>query len=135
MTILAPALQRWLGAADSSDLDPWDDLDVTAPPLAVTGSAHVAVLHISGMPRALRPRIESLLVDHVPDGYAPLAPGLDPLTANWFTSWHRTAGPDAGIYVGCRQVVYGPAGNLRDLAKELTKISRHHGFDAEVREI
>ncbi|MDO5513216.1 hypothetical protein [Corynebacterium sp.] len=136
MTTLAPALHRWLGAADSSDPDaPWTDVDPSTPDMPSISTGHAAVLSISGLPRRLRPRIESLIADCLPEDSPLEIPGADPLTANWFISWHRSAGPDNRVYVACRQVLYAAADQLRDLDEALTTISRDHGFQAEVREI
>ena len=67
MTILAPSLERWLGAADSSaPNNPWDDADVTLPALPARSAAHFGILTISGMPRALRPRVETAMVVCIP---------------------------------------------------------------------
>lgn len=98
MTILAPSLERWLGAADSSaPNNPWDDADVTIPVRPTRSAARFGVLTISGMPRELRARVETAMVVCIPGDSELEFPNADPLTAEWFTAWHRSSGPTPGV--------------------------------------
>ena len=130
MTTLAPSLARWLGAADSKAPDHlWETSDVTAP---ATLTARTAVLTITGMPRALRPRIETAMVLCVPSDSALEIPGADPLTADWFTPWRRSGGRGPGLHVACRQVLTGTEEEFDRLRTVVENLARQHGFSAEL---
>lgn len=126
MTTLAPSLARWLGAADADSEAPGHYRE----PLNVT--ANSAVLTISGMPRALRPRIESAMVLCMPSDSALEIPGADPLTADWFTPWRRSTGAGPGIHVACRQVLTGSDEEFARLRTVVDNLARRHGFHAEL---
>ena len=129
MTTLAPPLARWLGAADSFAPEyPWETPDVTTGP----GPARTAVLTIAGMPRALRPRIETAMVLCVPSDSALEIPGADPLTADWFTPWRRSGGRGPGLHVACRQVLTGTEEEFDRLRTVVENLARQHGFSAEL---
>ena len=134
MTILAPSLERWLGAADSSaPNNPWDDADVTIPALPARSAAHFGVLTISGMPRALRPRVETAMVVCIPGESDLEIPDADPLTTEWFTAWHRSTGPSPGAHLSCRQLLTGSSRELDHLGRVVAELARSHGFTAELR--
>ncbi|WIM70198.1 hypothetical protein QP028_12590 [Corynebacterium suedekumii] len=127
MTTLAPPLARWLGAADSFAPEyPWETPDVTTGP----GPARTAVLTITGMPRALRRSIETAMVVCVPSESDLSVPGADPLTADWFTAWRRSAGP--GVRVACRQVITGTESEMAALERVVSQLAHEHDFTAEL---
>lgn len=127
MTTLAPPLARWLGAADSFAPEyPWETPDVTTGP----GPARTAVLTIAGMPRTLRRSIETAMAVCVPSESELCVPGADPLTADWFTAWHRSAGP--GVRVGCRQVITGTETEIAALERVVSQLAHEHDFTAEL---
>ncbi len=137
MTTLAPTLARWLGAADSEAPDHlWEPSDV--PAIAVAHAAptstvtRTAMLTITGMPRALRPRIETVMVICIPSESELRVPGADPLTADWFTSWHRSHSRGPGSYLDCRQVLTGTDGELARLRDMVTRLARDHDFTADI---
>lgn len=133
MTTLAPTLARWLGAADSSAPDhPWEIPDVPARPAFTSDVARTAVLSITGMPRALRPRVETAMVLCIPSDSELSYAGADPLTAEWFTAWQRCEDAADGPRIACRQMITGTDEELRRLRTVVENLARNHGFTAEL---
>ncbi len=150
MTTIAPSLARWLSAADSSArLDPWENPDAISldPVLADlepilndeeerTDVTRTAVLTISGLPRALRQRVETAMVVCVPS-QPELSTGEDPLTASWFTSWWRDRpserAQNTGVLVECRQVLTGTAPELDRLRVVVEGLATEYGFSGNLR--
>ncbi|GAB3690176.1 hypothetical protein [Corynebacterium nasicanis] len=130
MTTLAPSLARWLGAADSKAPDHlWETPDVSAPAIL---TARTGVLTISGMPRALRPRIETAMVLCLSRDSALEIPGADPLTSDWFTPWRRSGGRGPGLHVACRQVLTGTPEEFERLRAIVDNLADRYCFDAEL---
>jgi len=94
------------------------------------GPARTAVLTITGMPRALRRSIETAMVVCVPSESDLSVPGADPLTADWFTAWRRSAGP--GVRVACRQVITGTESEMAALERVVSQLAHEHDFTAEL---
>ena len=90
------------------------------------------MLTISGMPRALRPRIETAMVICIPSESELRVPGADPLTADWFTSWHRSHSNGPGPYIDCRQILTGTECELARLRDMVTNLARDYDFTAEL---
>ena len=137
MTILTPSLERWLGAADSEAPDHlWEPSDVSVLAAAyrtpASTVARTAMLTITGMPRALRPRIETAMVICIPSESELRVPGADPLTADWFTSWHRSHSNGPGPYIDCRQILTGTECELARLRDMVTNLARDYDFTAEL---
>ena len=109
-----------------------------------------AVLRVSGMPTRLRPAIERAMVQCISTQSEYVAPGDDPLTAQWCTRWYRDTGfdddlatlaafpgvelpqPRAEKCVGCRQVITGTAHELRALNSVVATLAEEFGFSARV---
>ncbi|RSZ61372.1 hypothetical protein EAH68_13370 [Corynebacterium hylobatis] len=133
MTTLAPTLARWLGAADSSAPDyPWENSDVPAYAPLTCEITRTAVLNITGMPSALRPRIETAMVLCIPSESELCAYDSDPLTAEWFTAWHRCVEAEDGPRIACRQTITGTEDELCRLRTIIDNLARNHGFHAEL---
>lgn len=133
MTTLAPTLARWLGAADSSAPDyPWENPDVPAYAAITSDVARTAVLSITGMPSALRPRIETAMVLCIPSESELYISDADPLTADWFTAWRRCDDAADGPRIGCHQLITGSDEELCRLRTIVENMARNHGFQAEL---
>ncbi|WP_448854087.1 hypothetical protein [Corynebacterium frankenforstense] len=85
-----------------------------------------AVLRIAGMPVRLRRDVEALMVEHLPTGGSWVAPGTDPLEADWCTDWRR----EGAGRTGCRQVLTAPAAELRAFGRALRELAEATSFDA-----
>ena len=85
----------------------------------------IAVLHVSGMPRACRPRVEQAMLDVITS-----EPGADVLDATWCTRWQRS-GVAAGA-VDCRQVLSGTDEELDIFSGVMSLMAGEHGFQAYV---
>ncbi len=142
MTTSVPSLERWLSAAEpSARLDPWEnpeEFEYAAP--AVTErpapTTLTAVLTVTGLPRQLRPKVESAMVVCIPSTSELTVPASRILTAEWFTGWHRdrTTGPENGeVLVGCRQLLTGTTTELDRLRRVVEGLAREYRFSAEVR--
>ncbi|QPK78578.1 hypothetical protein G7Y31_08440 [Corynebacterium lizhenjunii] len=122
-------------------------MDTCVNDTAVESSGSGAVIHgvleIDGMPAALRPTVEDLMVDCLRSESIWEVPGEDPLFAQWCTRWYKdwpstdlaafAAGDlpvPAGI--GCHQVLTGTPEEFRDLAHRLAKLSEAYCFTARV---
>ncbi|QGU05120.1 hypothetical protein [Corynebacterium comes] len=133
MTTLAPTLARWLGAADSSaPIHPWESPAVPTYPSFTSDVARTAVLCITGMPCALRPRIETAMVVCIPSDSELSYADADPLTAEWFTAWRRCEDAGNGPRIACRQMITGTNEELCRLRTIVENMARNHGFTAEL---
>ncbi|AGF73015.1 hypothetical protein [Corynebacterium halotolerans] len=147
MTTIAPSLARWLSAADSSArLDPWESPDATPLDLDLdfalvaddrSDVTRTAVLTVSGMPKTLRPRIETAMVVCVPSEPELSAPTEDPFTASWFTSWWRDRPAERaredGVLLECRQVLTGSAAELDRLRIVVEGLADEYCFSGDLR--
>lgn len=70
-------------------------------------TARTAVLTISGLPRELRMDVESAMLEAIPSESELYTPGVDPLTAEWCTTWERDREVSDFFAIGCRQVITG----------------------------
>ena len=116
--------------------------DVNAPAaVAPAAAACHGVLRIEGMPAALRPRVEALMVDCIRSESTWVVPGDDPLTAQWCTRWYKDwpgndlasliAGrAEARPGIGCRQPLTGTVTELGRLAEGIGKLAQAYGFTA-----
>ncbi|MBC3185146.1 hypothetical protein H7347_00905 [Corynebacterium sp. zg-331] len=89
-----------------------------------------AVLTVEGMPRAARPAVEALMVEHLRSPAPAAQPGTDPLDASWCTRWHR----DGPRTVRCRQLLAAPGTELGSFAGALAGLAQAEGFAACVAE-
>lgn len=124
--------------ADLLKADFWEDMGLPQLKTSVADSfegvakpAQTAVLSISGMPRELRPRIESAMVICVPSPSELVTLGSDPLTAHWFTAWRRD--PFELGLVECREVITGTPREFMNLRAVLENMADEHRFDVELR--
>jgi len=90
----------------------------------------IAVLHVNGMPRAYRPRVEQAMLDVITSEPMSAAPGADVLDATWCTRWQRS-GVTAGA-VDCRQVLSGTDEELDIFSGVMSLMAGEHGFQAYV---
>lgn len=132
MTTIAPMLARWLGADSSVPVNPWENPDVSTLAFRATGVARTAVLTIEGMPRELRPTIETAMAVCVTSESELTALGADPLTANWFTEWRRTFDLIGQPGLECRQALTGSDAEINRLRTVVTRLADDHGFHAEL---
>ncbi|AJK69367.1 hypothetical protein [Corynebacterium marinum] len=133
MTTLAPTLARWLGAADSSVPDhPWETPDAPAYPAFASDVARTAVLNITGMPCAVRSRVETAMVVCIPSDSEISYADADPLTAEWFTAWRRCDDAGDGPRIACNQLITGTDEELCRLRTVVENLARNHGFTAEL---
>lgn len=124
--------------ADLLTADFWEDMGLPQLKTSVAPSftdvaepAQTAVLTISGMPRTLRPTVETAMVVCIPSPSELVAPGADPLTARWFTAWRRD--PFELGLVECREVITGAPCELSCLRELLVNLADEHRFEVELR--
>ena len=98
-----------------------DDSD----PAILTG-----VLSISGLPRALRPDVETLMAECLVSEPQLYCPGVDPMECDWFTRWSRDSSSSIpGDYrVRCRQTLTGTLAEFELLTTALRSLTRASGF-------
>ncbi|WPF65524.1 MULTISPECIES: hypothetical protein [unclassified Corynebacterium] len=96
------------------------------------GSTEVCygVLAIEGMPRALRPRVEALMVECLRSQPLAALPGTDPLEAHWYTRWHH----DAWGALCCREPLTATREEFACFERALAVLAQAEGFDASVEE-
>lgn len=88
-----------------------------------------AALDVANMPRRLRPDVERLMAELLPESTWQV-PVADPMEAQWCTRWSRDT-----FGVCSRQVISAPADALARLAAALGELAREHGFVAELRPV
>lgn len=98
-----------------------------------------AVLTVSGLPRHLRLRVESLISEHLSEPAVPALPaGTDIWDIPWFTRWRPdpprvdAAGRATRVTVSCREVITGSVTELDALAAALTELAQTFRFTARV---
>lgn len=96
-------------------------------------ATRTAVLCISGMPRELRSHIEGAMNRCLRSEPTPAMPGVDALTADWFTRWERDRSESRFYAVRCRQVLTGTSAELDHLDHALRLLAEDHGFEATIR--
>ncbi|MDY3126749.1 MAG: hypothetical protein SOW59_01260 [Corynebacterium sp.] len=119
------------------------------PAAALSVSAQLGVLKIAGMPKQLRARVESIIVECVRTESIIALPGQDPLTAQWFTHWFidspvglesedavvcflQAGRPSVRRFIGCHQVISGTVTELTELQRHLSELAERYGFRVEV---
>jgi len=90
----------------------------------------IAVMHVQGMPRVCRARVEQAMVDVLTSEPMAASPGADILEAGWCTKWHRS-GAAAGA-VDCRQVLSGTYYELDAFEDVLELMAGEYGFTARL---
>ncbi|MBI9000957.1 hypothetical protein M0E87_03720 [Corynebacterium sp. CCM 9185] len=109
-----------------------DGYGTTTPNPFAAAQADVvyARLHIIGLPVTLRPVVESAMAVCLPTPGIAVPPGVDPLTAEWCTRWHRSdTVPRA---VDCDQLLSGARKELLRLSRLLDGLGSAHEFDVEL---
>ncbi|KQB85137.1 hypothetical protein [Corynebacterium oculi] len=104
-------------------------LDTPVESLA-EGSTEIfhGVLSIEAMPRALRPRVEALMVECLLSQPPAAQPGVDPLDAHWCTRWGRAG---LGI-VRCREPLTATREEFQRFERALVALAQAEGFSASV---
>lgn len=90
----------------------------------------IAVMHVQGMPRVCRARVEQAMVDVLTSEPMCTTPGVDVLEASWYTKWQRS-GAKVGA-VDCRQVLSGTGRELNAFEDVLGMMAGEHGFEARL---
>ncbi len=124
--------------ADLLKADLWEDMGLPQLKTSLVDSfgevakpAQTAVLTISGMPRGLRPRVETAMVVCISSPSELVTLGSEPLTARWFTAWRRD--PFALGLVECREVITGTPRELMHLRDVLEHMADEYRFEVELR--
>lgn len=89
------------------------------------------VLAIEAMPRAMRPRVESLLVECLLSQPLAALPGTDPLEAHWCTRWRR----DGMGTVCCREPLTATREEFDRLGRAVSALAQAEGFSASVEKL
>ncbi|MDO4631778.1 MAG: hypothetical protein Q4A82_05775 [Corynebacterium sp.] len=90
----------------------------------------IAVLHVHGMPRVCRARVEQAMFDVITSEPMLAAPGADALEASWCTKWQPSC--IANGAVDCRQVLSGTGKELDIFSGVLDLMAGEYGFKAYV---
>lgn len=98
-----------------------------------TAHAQHAVLRVSRLPRNYRLAVEEAMVNCLLSAPENSSPGVDPLSAPWFTRWERD--PSRPRSVRCREVITGTGEELGLLRKELGMLAAATECEADLQPV